>query len=515
MNSKITFLVFLIFSFLSKWVSAQTPEVPVLQYVTIDRATQLVNIGWSVNDPSLLNGYRILRQIFNQTGVVNGSFNNIDTIYNPNQFVYIDNGTNYGTSAPTLRPETYQLRAFSVVGPNTIISNLSNTISTIYLNPVQFNSCLEQNSLLWTSYKGNGGQGTYRIYYSDTQTGTPVFLSEQAITDTTYIHAQVDANRQYYYFIEAFSLTGFSSLSNIQTVTTSMPAVPSIMNADYASVSFHNQLELSFTVDALAQVNSYKLLKSNSLSGPWDTIASFPMGSSQINTFDNINTSSEVFYYKTVAINSCNIESRNSNIAHNIVLEALPDENIKYTNQLKWNPYQTWLGGVEVYRVFRSIDGAAFEEIAQLDASQLTYSDDIKQFVVNQANGEQSKGQFCYYIEAIEGNSNPNGITGISKSNISCVQQEAIVFVPNAFNPKSSTDDNRTFKPMMSFVNDYSLIIYNRWGEIIFKSSDPLNGWDGTYKGELQPKATYIYYLKYRTKDNQKIEKSGQVNLVY
>jgi gliding motility-associated-like protein len=497
-------------------VFSQTVETPVLQYVTVDRATQRAHIGWIVNDPSILNGYRIKRQIFNFPNVVNGSWNNIDTINDPNQFEYIDNSTNYGVSNPGLGPESYRLIAFRIVGANIELSNvMSNQLSTIYLHPIEFNSCREQNSLIWSSYKGFVGQGTYKIYYSDTPLGTLMLLSEQPMSDTTYVHSQVDANKQYYYYVEAFSSAGFSSLSNIQGVTTTMLPVPTIMNADYGTVAYYNQVELSFTVDATAQVNSYKILKSKSINGPWDTIASFPKGIAQIKTIDNINTNSEIYYYKAVAINNCLLESRISNIASNILLEAWPDANIKYTNQLKWNAYETWLGGVAGYKVFRSNDGASFEEIAQLGPNELTYTDNIEQFVVPETNGQPTKGQFCYYIEATEGVGNPNGIAGTSKSNISCVQQEAVVFVPNAFNPQSTTDENRTFRPVMSFVNDYSLIIYNRWGEIVFKSTDPLNGWDGTYNGKLQPKATYVYYLKYRTKDNKKVEKSGQVNLVY
>ena len=117
---------------------------------------------------------------------------------------------------------------------------------------------------------------------------------------------------------------------------------------------------------------------------------------------------------------------------------------------------------------------------------------------------------------ATEANGNPYNITGTSKSNISCAHQKAVVWIPNAFNPKSAKEENRTFKPVASFVSDYKLIIYDRNGSIIFKSNNPLEGWNGTSgNGNLMKQGTYIYLLKYRSKNRQLIEKSGQINLVY
>jgi gliding motility-associated-like protein len=518
-RKKIFSLVFFILIVVLK-IFSQTIEIPVIQNVTVDRLTQQALIQWSVSLPADVDGYIVKRQIFNQPGVVNGTFNTVATINDRNQMTYLDNGTDYGTSNPDLRSETYRVASFKVVGPNIEYSNMSEPVSTIFLSPVNFDLCHEQNSLIWTSYKAFGQDlGGYRVYYSATQTGTPILVDELPASDTSFIHAQVAANTQYFYFIEAFSIAAAdSSLSNIQGITTVMPPVPLIMNADFGTIEMFNQITLSFTLDAVAEINAYKLLKSDAIGWPWDTIASYPSGTAQINTVDLIKTNQETVYYKVVAINSCGLESRQSNIAQNIVLESYPDPNpnAKYTNQLTWKPYQTWLGGVGSYKVYRSIDGEAFQEIADLDSSTLSYADDITDFVLPQRNGEQTKGYFCYYVEASEASGNPYGITGMSKSNISCAHQETVVFVPNAFNPNSTIDENRTFKPVISFANDYNLIIYNRWGDIVFQTKDPFEAWDGhSRSGELLPKATYVYYLKYRTRDNQLVEKSGQVNMVY
>jgi gliding motility-associated-like protein len=45
---------------------------------------------------------------------------------------------------------------------------------------------------------------------------------------------------------------------------------------------------------------------------------------------------------------------------------------------------------------------------------------------------------------------------------------------------------------------NYELSIFNRWGEIIFLSTDPNAPWDGTYKGQLVENGIYYYYIVYR-----------------
>ena len=57
-------------------------------------------------------------------------------------------------------------------------------------------------------------------------------------------------------------------------------------------------------------------------------------------------------------------------------------------------------------------------------------------------------------------------------------------YIPNAFTPDQN-NYNETFYPVVSGSNitHYVFRIFNRWGEEIFTSSTPGEGWDGNYKG--------------------------------
>jgi len=94
-----------------------------------------------------------------------------------------------------------------------------------------------------------------------------------------------------------------------------------------------------------------------------------------------------------------------------------------------------------------------------------------------------------------------------------------IFFIPNTFTPDGNNFNNM-FLPIFSSVIDpqsYELAIYNRWGELIFKSFNLEMGWDGSYGnfGIDCPAGTYIYTMMFKipTENNAKVF-SGHVNLL-
>ncbi len=69
------------------------------------------------------------------------------------------------------------------------------------------------------------------------------------------------------------------------------------------------------------------------------------------------------------------------------------------------------------------------------------------------------------------------------------------VYTPNAFRPDSDIPENREFMPVGVGVdpNVFQLQIFNRWGELVFESSNPEHKWDGTTKNSNPaPMGNYI-----------------------
>ncbi len=66
---------------------------------------------------------------------------------------------------------------------------------------------------------------------------------------------------------------------------------------------------------------------------------------------------------------------------------------------------------------------------------------------------------------------------------------------PNAFTPEGINIVNQTFKVIgnVGAISKYQFRIFNRWGQMIFETDDPLEGWDGTKDGSPAPIGTYVY----------------------
>jgi gliding motility-associated-like protein len=97
------------------------------------------------------------------------------------------------------------------------------------------------------------------------------------------------------------------------------------------------------------------------------------------------------------------------------------------------------------------------------------------------------------------------------------VQEDLIFYVPNAFTPDSD-DFNEVFQPVFTSGFDpqnYNLLIFNRWGEVMFESNNAAVGWDGTYGGEIVKDGTYVWKIEFRDKytDERQIH-TGHVTLL-
>ena len=71
--------------------------------------------------------------------------------------------------------------------------------------------------------------------------------------------------------------------------------------------------------------------------------------------------------------------------------------------------------------------------------------------------------------------------------------------VPSAFTPNSDGKNDCFGVNYWGDVKDFSMNLYNRWGELLFKADHPSQCWNGFYKGQLQPGDVYVYWIKAKT----------------
>jgi gliding motility-associated-like protein len=89
-----------------------------------------------------------------------------------------------------------------------------------------------------------------------------------------------------------------------------------------------------------------------------------------------------------------------------------------------------------------------------------------------------------------------------------------IVEVPNIFTPNND-GTNDVFQPVIDCeLTSYQLLVFNRWGEQVFESRDPLIGWNGEYKDKPLPSDAYVYVLNYESEDEiRPVRKEGDFSL--
>lgn len=97
------------------------------------------------------------------------------------------------------------------------------------------------------------------------------------------------------------------------------------------------------------------------------------------------------------------------------------------------------------------------------------------------------------------------------------IKDVLIYYVPNTFTPDND-DFNEMFMPVFHSgfdPQDYNLLIFNRWGEIVFESNDATVGWDGTYNNNLAQDGTFTWKITFKRSDSDKHQIAvGHVNLI-
>lgn len=78
---------------------------------------------------------------------------------------------------------------------------------------------------------------------------------------------------------------------------------------------------------------------------------------------------------------------------------------------------------------------------------------------------------------------------------------DPVLLAPDIFTPNGD-GVNDLFEPIVRFTSQYQLLIYNRWGELIFEANSPEQArWDGKVRGKILAPALYTYQIRYVAED--------------
>lgn len=121
------------------------------------------------------------------------------------------------------------------------------------------------------------------------------------------------------------------------------------------------------------------------------------------------------------------------------------------------------------------------------------------------AYAEPGEYQVILYVESDAGCTDSASQKVIIESNL--------LFFPNAFTPDGN-HLNETFQVIASDLRLFELLVFDRWGELIFSTKDPARSWDGSFRGKPCPPGTYVFRLTYAFKNQKEITKFGHIHLI-
>ncbi|MBL4709654.1 MAG: gliding motility-associated C-terminal domain-containing protein, partial [Flavobacteriales bacterium] len=318
------------------------------------------------------------------------------------------------------------------------------------------------------------------------------------------------------------SLASIVSHSNVDSTLVDFGLIPFYSNLTYATVLPSNHIEFQFYRDTLAELKNYTIYRGEARDKllPIDFMLKSEVEDVDRFQYPDLAADPDVrsYYYQVVTQNECDNVIDVSNLGRTIHLTVESDDE-GLRNTLRWNRYVGWDSTTSHVNIYRGLEGVYSTEVHAVVTPDSRY--DYSSFVDDISFDVTSAGKFCYRVEAVQGpfndkvvNNYPNNLgSQTSNSNVVCVVQEPLMYVPNAFAPDGV---NRRFGPKGQFFNytQFEMSIYNRWGELVYITRDINKGWNGTIDGDDAGNGSYVYIIRYVDGDGEEHRKKGTVTLI-
>lgn len=479
--------------------------------ITTNPLGNTVTVGWDASACSSVEGYRIYRSI--NPGVLpvdnccynvdlsNFGFDLIQTISDPQSTSYVDNdnlaiGNNFcyvvtglydngqlescpsDTSCTTLRQDVPILTHVTVNSTNAV----SGEDSIMWAKPRELDTASFLGPYLYKVYQSNGFTGANTLVHTSPSAN---FIS---LVDTIFVHngidTESDANN---YFIELYRIVGGQ-----EELIGSSNTGSSIF---LSSSPRDNGVNLTWTERVPWLNSSYEVYRADDFTGPYSLI-----GTTSVQAFTDSNLlNGEDYCYYVRSRGSYSISGivnpilNRSQITCEIPTDLTPPCPPALTiepdcegmeSRLTWNnPNNNCADDVTRYNVyFSSSEGGEFEVVGTVNSATdttFTWS----------RNGSIAG---CYYVTALDSIQYNNES---DSSNVICVDNCPIYFLPNVFTPNGD-GKNDLFIPLLpyKYIQDIDLVIYNRWGQEMFRTTDPMIRWDGINTATGAPVKDGVYY---------------------
>lgn len=303
-----------------------------------------------------------------------------------------------------------------------------------------------------------------------------------------YIDNQVNCGMSYNYQVYMTENSGFLSISDTSLVTSISTDIPDPIENISATVvgqEIHlvweepqNFLAVGYIIFRSDDGINYNVL---------DTLSSTSYQDPELFT------QSTRYFYKVTYYDACDNKSEESIISSQVLLADEIDKTIV------WSDYEGWINGVSAYVLEKYDESGQLIESLPLGLST-SYQED-------QATNPY---QYILYKIIVVPNDLANGNV---ESNLLEIIYPSKVAFPNAFSPNGD-GSNDIFNFESRYVMSVNMKIYNRWGELVYQTTDVDRGWDGTINGKPASLGTYIHHTTLTDDMGITFVKSGEIVLI-
>lgn len=110
---------------------------------------------------------------------------------------------------------------------------------------------------------------------------------------------------------------------------------------------------------------------------------------------------------------------------------------------------------------------------------------------------------------------NQNQVTqGLLQPLLSVKECKLLDLIPSAFTPNGDAKNDCFGLANWPSASGFELSIYNRWGQLVFKTTKPTDCWNGQFNGVVQPAGVYVYMVKATTASCGAVVRKGTVALI-
>ncbi len=220
-------------------------------------------------------------------------------------------------------------------------------------------------------------------------------------------------------------------------------------------------------------------------------------------TDEAVNVQEKSYCYHLMMRDTCDNFSETGKPACTILLTG---KSIPFEHHIEWTPYNYWANGTKNYDILRQ---------DQQNTMQPRYAEPPAKLRLKDDKLNKKSGIYQYIVVAQEQEGDAGPYFGASSfSNEITLIQSPLLHVPNAFTANfDGLNDEWGIRDV--FVKDYHLRVYNRWGQLIFETTDKDKQWKGeSDNSNTNQSDVYVYLVTYTGWDGSSKTLRGNVTVI-